>query len=131
MRYLLIFMLMAGCASKPQGALDSAYEALVGARSYKARECATATYQRAESLYNEAQQLIEEGRYEEAETKLLAARRLAGQAQDEARRQGPDCDKPSVEPEPLPEPEPPEPPSRRWRRWTCKIFFNPSQRWAS
>jgi len=96
-------VLVAGCPKQiPQPEIDAAEQALLDIESTK--DCAPETYQAAKTMMDRARALLKEGRYEEAKTALIAAKRLAEKARkecDEKKKAGELAAK-QAEPEPEP-----------------------------
>ena len=86
-----VFLCAAGCAQPPTKALDDAERALLAASARK--DCAQEKYVGATKLLAEARALNEAGKYDEAERKALAAKKLAEQAKIEADDSWEDCNR--------------------------------------
>lgn len=82
-------MVFVGCSKPPDKAMKDARNALNSASARS--ECAPEKYSAAQGLFKEAQALIKAEKYEEAERKALAAKRLAAQARKEADANWEEC----------------------------------------
>ncbi len=80
-----------GCPQPPTKALDDAAAALLAASARK--DCAQEKYAGASKLLDEARALNEAGKYDEAERKALAAKKLAEQAKTEADASWEECNR--------------------------------------
>jgi len=81
---LLVFLLLvdSGCARRiPQAEIDAAENAMADIEG--TRDCAPESYLAAKTMMDQAQALLKEKRYDEAKTKLLAAKNLAEKAKAE------------------------------------------------
>jgi len=79
---LLVLLLAAGCPKNiPQAEIDATKTALAGLD--ETADCAPETTRAAREMWENAQALLREERFEEAKTALLAARRLAEKARQE------------------------------------------------
>ena len=87
---LCAFMLcLSACASPPKAALSGADEALKNAALKK--DCAPEKFAAAQKLRAEAQALVEQEKYDEAERKANAAKALALEAQADAEANWEEC----------------------------------------
>lgn len=80
---------LSACSSPPDQAMKDARSALDLAKARS--ECAPEKFSAAETLLKEAQALIKQEKYDEAELKAVAAKRLANQAKTEADSNWEDC----------------------------------------
>lgn len=80
---------LSACSSPPDKAMKDARAALAGAQARS--ECAPEKFSAAQALLEEAQALIKQEKYDEAELKAVAAKRLADQAKAEADSNWEDC----------------------------------------
>lgn len=80
---------LSACSSPPDKAMKDAQTALDAAQMRS--ECAPEKFSAAQTLLKEAQALIKQEKYDEAELKAVAAQRLAKQAKSEADANWEDC----------------------------------------
>lgn len=87
--FLIALAVLSGCASAPTEEMSAAEEAILNARGVK--DCASDKFLAAERLYQEAEALVEEEKYDEAKRKAKAAEKLAKEAQEEGELNWDDC----------------------------------------
>lgn len=86
-----LVMFAVGCSKPPEKALSDAEKALLAASAR--RECADDKYLAAEKLLAEAKELVEAKKYDEAESKALAAQKMAEEARVSADANWEECQK--------------------------------------
>ncbi len=85
----LLLMFFAACASPPDKAIADAEKAVREAAVVS--DCAEGEFAEASQMLEEAKRLVEQGRYEEAEVKAKAARKLAERAKKSGELAWEDC----------------------------------------
>lgn len=89
--FILTFALgvLGGCASAPTEAMSAAQQALLDARGVK--DCASDKFLAAQRLLDEAEALVADKKYDEAERKARAAEKLAIEAKKEGELNWDEC----------------------------------------
>lgn len=126
---LPLLSLLAGCPHNlPQAEIDAAKTAVAGLD--KTKDCAPETTRAAREMWENAQALLREERYQEAKTALLAARRLAEKARrecqekDKQKQQAASQTPAITEPAPQPAASSSELPAGPYRLQTVFFGFN-------
>src|SRR5690554_4571084 len=85
----LMLILSSGCASAPTEEISAAQKAILDARGVK--DCASDKFLAAQRLLEEAEQLVEEEKYDEAKRKAKTAEKIAIEAKKEGELNWDDC----------------------------------------